>query len=110
MTSAAAVTWPGMKPKDRPFTGYNGEDPGEIHPVLQNILDTQFPKGSKTSWPITNCAEFVAINKALKAGHEINDLSFFTVMAKSGTFYPPCPNCVVTTAGAKLVKPPRNRS
>ena len=110
VTSAAAVTWPGMKPKDRPFTGYNGEDPGEIHPVLQNILDTQFPKGSKTSWPITNCAEFVAVNKALKAGHEINDLSFSTVMAKSGTFYPPCPNCVVTTAGAKLVKPPRNRS
>ena len=110
VTSAAAVTWPGMKPKDKPFTGYNGEDPGEIHPVLQNIIDTKFPKGSKESWPITNCAEFVAVNKALKAGHEINDLSFSTVMVKSGTFYPPCQNCVVTTAGAKLVKPPRNRS
>ena len=106
-TAAAAVTVKGSKTT---YTGYSGEDPGNIHPTLQAAIDTQFPKGSNESWAITNCAEFVAVNKALKDDVNINDISFSTVLVGSGTFYPPCRNCVLTTAGAKLVKPPRNRS
>jgi len=32
------------------------------------------------------------VNKALKNGADINNISFSTVMVGSGAFYPPCRN------------------
>ena len=85
---------------DTPYFGDSGEDPGEIHPVLQeriNALGT-----SQEEWDITNCAEFNSVNKALWDGADLDDLDVHTVRVEDGSAMPRCLNCRHTTAGTHV--------
>ncbi|EEY8851674.1 TPA: hypothetical protein IFJ06_005245, partial [Escherichia coli] len=79
---------------------YYGESgwphPTEIHPTLQNNM----PSASKERWAIENCAEFKAVNEALKANAKISDLEVHTVLVKTGEAFPMCKNCQISIFGA----------
>ena len=69
-----------------------------IHPKIQSRI----PDPSKEKWVPQNCAEFKAVNKALRDGARIDDLEIYTVDSKTLAPAHRCKNCLVTTRGAKV--------
>ncbi len=57
------------------YYGYSGDLLSIIHPTLRRSM----PKESLEKWPVNNCAEFSACNKALLKGTCLNALDVYTV-------------------------------
>ena len=72
--------------------------PEQIHPLLRERM----PNPSLESWPVHNCAEFKAINNALRDGARITNLEVHTVRTITGEAFPRCANCQITTQGATI--------
>ncbi len=79
------------------YYGYSGDKPNIIHPALRRRM----PENSLEKWPVNNCAEFSACNKALLKGACFNDLEVYTVLTEEVKPYRRCKNCRITTAGVK---------
>jgi RHS repeat-associated protein len=77
------------------YLGRSGALPGDIHPDLR----ARMPASSLEEWPVNNCAEFDALNKALHDGASLDNLEMATVRVASGKAEPRCKNCKVTTQG-----------
>ena len=73
--------------------------PTNIHPVLAN----QMPAVSSTNWAVANCAEFKAVNSALNAGAQIENLVVTTVRVRTLTLAPMCANCQISLQGVLWV-------
>lgn len=73
----------------------------QISPRLKLLL----PKESLEKWPVLNCSECDAFNKALKSGADVNDLEMHTLKLdkKTGAYtnFERCQNCKVTTKDVK---------
>jgi hypothetical protein len=73
----------------------------EVHPGLRELL----PEKSLEKWPVTNCAECDALNKALHDGAELGNLEMHTMKIdkKTGkaTNFEKCNNCKITTKDIK---------
>lgn len=65
--------------------------PSEIAPQLRQAL----PLKSLEAWRTTNCAEFNAVNQALKSGAKVENLVFAVVNVEKGTIAIPCNNCSI---------------
>ena len=83
----------------QPFFGDSKGSIGSIHPTLEK----QMPSVSKTSWSVSNCAEFVATNNALHAKVKMKNLVVTTVKVKTLTPFPMCPNCKITLKNTLFV-------
>ena len=81
------------------YFGDSGARPDVISPDLK----AKIPSESFEDWPVNNCAEFDAVNKAMLDGADINDLEVATVKVKTGEPFPRCQNCLATTEGADVV-------
>jgi hypothetical protein len=95
-TSAAVNTKTG-----RVYTGQSGAPRpqlSEIHPDLRSRM----PAESLEQWKVENCAEFKAVNNALKDGASVEALELHTVRTKTLEAMPRCANCRLTTAGTNV--------
>lgn len=76
------------------FTGHSGVRPDVKHPALLDAM----PKDSLERWPVNNCAEVDALNKAMsRRGTKLGDLKVYTVRTDTGKLFKPCKNCKITT-------------
>lgn len=73
------------------YSGVSGTKPTKVH----KNLDSNLPKDSKEIWPVNNCGEVDAYNKALadNPGSTISDFTEVSVDVNSGTVKKPCKNC-----------------
>ncbi|MCG8857627.1 type IV secretion protein Rhs, partial [Tenacibaculum finnmarkense] len=73
------------------YMGQSGTRPSNVHKNLDNTL----PKNSKEIWPVNNCGEVDAYNKALgdNPGSKISDFTEVSIDVDSGTIKKPCKNC-----------------
>ncbi|MEJ7736626.1 MAG: DUF6531 domain-containing protein [Chitinophagaceae bacterium] len=78
-------------PSGRTYTGLSGDKPNNLHPNLASVV----PSRSSEKWPVNNCAEVSAYDKALKdnPGSTPADFKHSTVNIADGTEKPPCHNC-----------------
>lgn len=77
--------------------------PNLIHPDLAG----RRPPTSLEPWPVANCAEFKAVNKALLGGSKLNSLEVHTIRTATGALMPRCANCRITTAGTTTTSDPK---
>ena len=81
------------------YYGKSGSRPENIHPILRR----QMPKNSHELWPINNCAEFEAVNNALKGGvQNMKDLHIYTIRTANNQPEARCENCKITTKGTHV--------
>lgn len=81
------------------YYGMSGSKPENIHPILRK----QMPADSHELWPINNCAEFDAVNNALKGGaKKMEDLHVYTVRTANNQPETRCENCKITTKGTHV--------
>lgn len=66
-----------------------------LNPSLAKML----PETSLNQYRVGNCAEVDAVNQALNAGANIDDLYMYTINAKTGASKPMCENCTYTFSG-----------
>ena len=89
---------------------YNGRNHGiEIdhdkkNPILfgDSTHEGLLPKKSLNNYPLGNCAEIHAINKALNDKANLSDLKMYTIHATKSSFgkaKPACKNCTYTLKG-----------
>jgi len=83
------------KKTGRVFYGNSGDMPENIHPQLKRRM----PAESLEKWPVENCAEFSAVNKALMKGAKMENLDEHTVRTSSSQAFERCQNCKITTSG-----------
>ncbi|MEJ2611954.1 MAG: RHS repeat-associated core domain-containing protein [Candidatus Thiodiazotropha sp.] len=79
----------------RVFYGYSGDRPTRI----SSRMLRQMPRESLEDWPVNNCAEFSAVNKALLKGARFEDLEVHTVRTATGEPFGRCENCRISTHG-----------
>ena len=93
------------------FLGRSGELIDEEN-INQTLVD-KMNHGSKEKWPIENCSECGALNKALNAGSEWENLEMHTLRLDKKTSevsnFPKCENCKVTTKGIKTTSEPKSK-
>jgi hypothetical protein len=89
----------------REYTDTSGNTPEsprltteQIHPELR----ARMPNQSLEDWPIENCAEFKATNRALWDGAEFENLDGATINSRSGNAMHRCANCQYSTSGARV--------
>jgi uncharacterized Zn-binding protein involved in type VI secretion len=82
----------------RVYTADSGSPGQNINPTLQQRM----PNPSMERWPVDNCAEFQAANRALADGARMEDLVIHTVTVRDGAAFPRCQNCRTTTSGATV--------
>ncbi len=75
--------------------------PTEFDPVLQR----QMPNPSLKEWQPQNCAEFKAVNDALRDGARLEDIQYAAARVSTGASMPACPNCQISLQGAKEILP-----
>lgn len=66
---------------------------------LNPSLASWLPEQSLNNYKLGNCAEVDAINQALNAGANINDLYMYTINTKTNTAKAMCENCSYTFGG-----------
>jgi len=89
------------------YYGRNGgyhEDGYVRNPLLFGDTNVKglLPHTSLNKYPIGNCAEVDAVNRALNAGAKLNNLYMTTIHVtknKFGTYKPACENCTFTFRG-----------
>ena len=81
------------------YHGHSREHSGPVHPELLKRM----PAESLEPWITTNCAEFNAVNKALKGGAKMNNLVITTYRTQTLEFFPMCRNCQLSLRGVLLV-------
>jgi RHS repeat-associated protein len=77
------------------YLGRSGALPSNVHPTLGQRM----PPSSLEEWPVNNCAEFDALNRALHGGASLDNLEMATVRVATGRAEPRCRNCRITSAG-----------
>lgn len=65
---------------------------------LNSSLSSWLPESSLNQYRLGNCAEVDAVNQALNAGANINDLYIYTINTKNNLPKVMCENCIYTFA------------
>lgn len=66
-----------------------------LNPLLADML----PETSLNQYRVGNCAEVDAVNQAMNAGANIENLQMYTINTKTGLGKPMCENCIHTFLG-----------
>ena len=82
------------------YYGESGSRPTNINPILRRQTPIESHVGNR---PPNNCAEYDAINKALKGGAgSMRNIDVYTVHVATGEPMQRCPNCKISTRGANI--------